>query len=267
MPQTNPNSTMELKGIYHQTLKAIIGCVDKEALLARMMELVNSEPEFLKAQPLILDLTRLESKPTKQQLSGMLSAAKTAGFIPVGFVCQDPDMRSGVESLGVAYMHPEEIRQPASKKATAGTTPPESSAAQPSSAVVMAASAAAKAYMTTSAADPAGPMVVDQPVRSGMQIYAKGRDLIVMAPVSNGAEIISDGNVYVFGPMMGRAVAGASGNSNARIFASDLRAQLVAIDGVYSNFVPGVPEHLSGRLVQIRLTKQDDRQTIQVDPI
>jgi septum site-determining protein MinC len=76
-------------------------------------------------------------------------------------------------------------------------------------------------------------MVVTQPVRAGSRIYAQGRDLICTATVNAGAEIIADGNVHVYGTLRGRAIAGASGFDEARIFALDFDPELVAIAGLY----------------------------------
>ena len=75
--------------------------------------------------------------------------------------------------------------------------------------------------------------IVTEPVRSGTQIYARGGDLIVTAAVSPGAELVADGNIHVYGPLRGRALAGASGDTSARIFCSRLEAELVSIAGRY----------------------------------
>jgi septum site-determining protein MinC len=102
--------------------------------------------------------------------------------------------------------------------------------------------------------------LVTQPVRSGTQIYARGADLVVTAPVSAGAEIMADGNIHVYAALRGRALAGATGDADARIFCSRLEAELVSIAGHYlvSDQIP--PEH-RGLAVQIALL--DDRLTIE----
>lgn len=87
------------------------------------------------------------------------------------------------------------------------------------------------------AAAPAGrrpARIVDSPVRSGQQIYAEGADLVVMAPVSVGAEVIADGCVHAYAPLRGRAIAGAKGDETARIFCRKFEAELVAVAGVYA---------------------------------
>ena len=108
------------------------------------------------------------------------------------------------------------------------------------------------------AAPPAPPapvqaMIVDTPVRAGQRIYARGTDLIITATVNNGAEIIADGSIHVYAPLHGRALAGASGNADARIFALQLEPELVSIAGVYRTFDEGFPAELSRQAVQIRL--------------
>jgi septum site-determining protein MinC len=83
------------------------------------------------------------------------------------------------------------------------------------------------------AADLRLPLVVRQPVRSGQVVYAAGADLIVLAPVNPGAQLIADGNIHVYSTLRGRAVAGARGCLEARIFCQRLQAELVGVDAVY----------------------------------
>jgi septum site-determining protein MinC len=108
------------------------------------------------------------------------------------------------------------------------------------------------------AAPPAPPaplntMIIDTPVRAGQRIYARGADLIITAVVNNGAEIIADGSIHVYAPLHGRALAGASGNADARIFALSLEPELVSIAGVYRTFDDGFPPDVLRQPAQIRL--------------
>lgn len=96
-------------------------------------------------------------------------------------------------------------------------------------------------------------MIVDVPVRAGQRIYARGSDLIVNAIVNNGAELIADGSIHVYAPLRGRALAGASGNANARIFTLSMEAELVSIAGVYRTFDGGLPKDLAKQPAQVRL--------------
>lgn len=97
------------------------------------------------------------------------------------------------------------------------------------------------------------PVVVDTPVRAGQRIYARGTDLIVTAVVNNGAELIADGSIHVYAPLNGRALAGASGNPDARIFALSMQPELVSIAGVYRTFDEGFPSDLARQPTMIRL--------------
>jgi len=95
--------------------------------------------------------------------------------------------------------------------------------------------------------------IIDKPLRSGQQVYAKGGDLIVLASVNFGAEIIADGNIHVYAPLRGRAIAGARGNTDARIFSLNLEPQLVAIAGIYRTAENPLPPEVVGKPAQIRL--------------
>ena len=96
-------------------------------------------------------------------------------------------------------------------------------------------------------------LIIDKPLRSGQQVYAKGGDLIVLALVSNGAEVIADGHIHVYAPLRGKAIAGAKGDTTARIFAASMEAELIAIAGIYRTTENPLPESVLGRPAQIRL--------------
>ena len=102
------------------------------------------------------------------------------------------------------------------------------------------------------AAAPAA-LIIDTPVRAGQRIYARGSDLIVTAIVNSGAELIADGSIHVYAPLRGRALAGASGNAEARIFALSMEAELVSIAGTYRTFESGLPKDLAKKPAQVRL--------------
>jgi septum site-determining protein MinC len=102
-------------------------------------------------------------------------------------------------------------------------------------------------------AEPLGAMVIDKPLRSGQHVYAKGRDLIVMAMVNPGAEIMADGHIHVYAPLRGKAIAGARGNEDARIFTLSLEAELVSVAGTYRTSDTPLPAEVAGKPAQISL--------------
>lgn len=99
-------------------------------------------------------------------------------------------------------------------------------------------------------------VIIDRPLRSGQQVYARGGDLIILAAVNPGAEVIADGNIHVYAPLRGRALAGARGNTEARILTTVFAAELVSIAGIYRTFEDGVPAKLANQPVQVRLAAE-----------
>lgn len=96
-------------------------------------------------------------------------------------------------------------------------------------------------------------LIVDKPLRSGQQVYAKGGDLIVTAVVNHGAEVIADGSIHVYAPLRGKAIAGAKGNTQARIFATCMEPELLSIAGTYRTTDNPLPDSVRGKPAQIRL--------------
>ena len=99
-------------------------------------------------------------------------------------------------------------------------------------------------------------MVVRQAVRGGQVVYAQNNDLVVLAPVNAGAQVIADGHVHIYSTLRGRAVAGANGLPGARIFVQKLEAELIAVSGSYV-MAEEIPPQLRGRAVQASLENGD----------
>jgi septum site-determining protein MinC len=110
-------------------------------------------------------------------------------------------------------------------------------------------------------------MLVDKPLRSGQQVYARGRDLVVMAMVNAGAEVIADGSIHVYAPLRGKAIAGARGNSQARIYAHSLEAELVSIAGIYRTSEVPLPEKVRGKPALVRLLTDASGDKLIMEPL
>jgi septum site-determining protein MinC len=95
--------------------------------------------------------------------------------------------------------------------------------------------------------------VIDRPLRSGQRVYARGGDLVVLGLVSHGAEVIADGNIHVYGPLRGRAIAGANGDAEARIFAAAMEPELISIAGTYRTTDKPLADDVLGKPAQVRL--------------
>lgn len=106
---------------------------------------------------------------------------------------------------------------------------------------------------TSAHAPPEDALVIGKPLRSGQQVYARGRDLVLLAQVNSGAEVIADGNIHVYAPLLGKAIAGALGNARARIFSVFMAPELVSIAGIYATGDGEVPESVHGKTAQFSL--------------
>ena len=110
-------------------------------------------------------------------------------------------------------------------------------------------------------------VTLDKPLRSGQQFYARGSDLIVTAMISAGAEVIADGNIHIYAPLRGRALAGASGDKTARIFTTCMEAELVSVAGLYRTFEAGVPAELARQPTTISLLEDNGDHRLTVAPL
>ena len=117
------------------------------------------------------------------------------------------------------------------------------------------------------AATPWGAMVIDKPLRSGQQVYAKGRDLIVMGMVNAGAEVIADGHIHVYGALRGKALAGARGHADAQIFAQVMEPELISIAGVYRTSENALPKEVLGKAAHVCLQSGAEGDKLLITPL
>ena len=114
---------------------------------------------------------------------------------------------------------------------------------------------------------PSGALVVDKPLRSGQQVYAKGRDLVVMAMVNPGAEVIADGHIHIYAPLRGKAIAGARGQADSRIFALAMEPELISIAGVYRTSENPLPAEVWGKPAQVSLQSGPEGDKLTIAPL
>lgn len=212
-----------------------------DAIAGQLEQKIGKAPEFFRNAPIIVDLGEL----TDEQKNGLdlleiLEKIHKFELAPVGMRGGNADHQKLARQEKLAVLA--DVKTESAPEPIKNTTPKR-------------AIPAPKAIVNLT-------KVIDQPVRSGQRIYATGGDLIVMAQVSPGAEIMADGNIHVYGSLKGRALAGVQGNKAARIFCTDLQAQLVAIGGNYRTSEDD-DQGLKGKMVQIYL--QDD--TLKIDPL
>jgi septum site-determining protein MinC len=221
---------------------------DPEALRASLEVRVHEAPSLFERAPVVVDLSFLSAQPADAEVAALLDAVRTAGMMPVGLAYGDSATDELSRRLGLpliakfraAYERQDPREAPAGKRASAPAAP------EPG---VPAAS---------SSAAPTVALQHRQPVRTGQQVYAQGSDLVVTGTVANGAEVLADGNIHIYGSLRGRAFAGALGDTDTRIFCSEFRAEIVSIAGHYRVFEE-LPKEFAGRAVQIWLAHEDSK--------
>lgn len=269
------NNEVELKGGMYAFISLKLYVSDLDVIDKHVADKVQQAPSFFKGTPVVVDFTPLE-----EQLDGELDLdpaklferIRAHNLLPI--VASVTDKSSALaQSIGLPL-----IERSAKTLATTSTT--DSSDHQ--SGVGMASARAGTDNPATtaikteseaelSAAAPAAqevqvviraPLLIDKPVRTGQQLYARDTDLIVMGSIAPGAEVIADNNIHVYGPLRGRALCGVSGNTNTRIFCKSLEAELVSVAGNY-RVLEEIPEDLRGKPAQVWL----DGEKLNIGPL
>ena len=214
-------------------------------------------PQLFLNAPVLIDVGTLAGHGAGLAIEELVRTLRSCKLVPVAIANLADELRERAVAAGMGLMQqaagrprPED-RTAATPNAAgesievghaAGRTPAPSTSAAPPRAGALAPAAPASGH--------AGPMVITQPVRSGQVVYAQNADLVVLAPVNPGAQVIADGHIHIYAPLRGRAVAGVQGLLGARIFCQRLEAELVAISGAYLT-ADDIPEARRGRPAQI----------------
>jgi septum site-determining protein MinC len=223
------------------------------ALVERQLRVKIAQlPQLFLDAPVLLDLGAMGDVASSLPLAELVQVLKLCKLVPVAASNVPDALRPAVVAAGLGVLQPQP--QPARGAERAIENP----------VAVTEAPAPVAAEQPTAAAAPArrvahgGPVVVTQPVRSGQVVYAQNNDLVVLAPVNPGAQVIADGHVHIYAPLRGRAVAGAQGLLGARIFCQKLEAELVAISGAY--VMPDeIPADRRGKPAQVYLENGECR--------
>lgn len=216
----------------------ILTSTEAQTIEDQLRAKISLAPEFFRNSPLILDLQELNKQNVDVNLEQLLGVIRGVGLMPVGVRGGTPTQNGQIIALGLPVFSINSSAVSARSQIQTLMVPPVA----PEPAEKSEAQAASVGQTT---------MIVNQQVRSGQRIYA-GSDLVVLASVSAGAEIIAEGNIHVYGVLRGRVLAGVQGNTEARIFCSDLQAELVSIAGTYK-ISEDLDPSVYGKQVQIYL--------------
>jgi septum site-determining protein MinC len=218
---------------------------DLQAVAQALSQQLAESPGFFDQDPALIDLEALPDDVGPIDFPALIQLLHEHQLRPVAIKASRQDWLDAAKAAGLAQADDARIRRQV----------PASPQPKPAPAVVSAAPALADA------------MVLDRPLRSGQQVYAKGRDLIVLAMVNPGAEVLADGHIHVYAPLRGKAIAGAKGFAGARIFAQSMDPELISIAGVYRTSENPLPAEVRGRAAQVCLQAGPDGDKLLIVPL
>lgn len=192
----------QLKGSQFTMPILLLRNPDTNLIIAQLSTVIEKNINFFKSAPLVIDLQEINDQDPIIEFEAICQLLKQYGVIPVAVRNGNDQQLAAARAAGLGVLSESKVEI---------TADPSSQEQQQ--------------IITTK--------LVTQPVRSGQQIYAKGSDLVVLSNVSAGAELLADGNIHVYGILRGRALAGVSGDTNARIFCHQLQAEMISIAGIY----------------------------------
>ena len=253
--QATTPDTFEIKSATLPLLALVLKSADLAALARDLESRFGDIPDFFDQDAMVIDLSRLESKgePPTVDFAALLELLKKYRLAPVAVHGGRVEQAAAAVAAGLF---------PA-RDARIGTTAPSVSNTE----AAVQAFTQAVTQAATQAATPPGALVIDKPLRSGQQVYARGRDLVMLAMVNAGAEVIADGHIHVYAPLRGRAIAGARGNVDARIFALSMEPELISIAGLYRTGETPLPETVWGKPTQLRLVAGSEGNRLVFDPL
>lgn len=266
------NSEVELKGGMYTFMSLKLHTDDLDTIDKRLGDKVQQAPGFFKDTPVVIDLTVLEEKEDSElDAHRLLELVRSHQLEPiVASICNKSSPLA--TSIALPLIEGSARRQNNSKKPDRADKGQSEDAAESPQADQKSSTAAAGVASAEARVDlelgrqvevvVKTPMLVNRPVRSGQQVYARDTDLIVLGQIGPGAEIIADNNIHVYGPLRGRALCGVSGNTDARIFCQSLEAELVSVAGNY-RVLEEIPGELRGKPAQIRL----DKDRLAIEPL
>ncbi|MEO7242049.1 MAG: septum site-determining protein MinC [Variovorax sp.] len=242
-------AVFEFKSATLPLIAIILKTPDLDLLAQALAEQLADTPDFFEDEPVVIDLSQLASQgsgdseggasPDFARLRQLLAQHRTQ---PIAVRGANPMQAAAARAAGLSITTLPVAPPPRAPAAAPQAPEPARSEAESAPQIV-------REYTSP----PGGSVLVERPLRSGQQVYARGGDLIVLDVVNFGAEVIADGHIHVYAPLRGKAMAGARGDTEARIFSTCMEAQLVAIAGIYRTAEVALPTEIAGKAAQVRL--------------
>ena len=214
-------------------IAVLLKTVDLAELADAMQARLGDTPDFFEQDPVVIDLAAVRDADETVDFATLITLLRSYRVVPIAVRSGSASQMEAAQAAGLLV---------------APDAPPARAEAAP-----VAAQEVVREVVREVPVASAGAMVIDKPLRSGQQVYARGTDLIVMALVNHGAEVIADGNIHVYAPLRGKAIAGARGNTDARIFSTCMEPELLSIAGNYRTTDVALAADIIGKPAQVRL--------------
>lgn len=246
----NAPATFEIKSANLPLVALRLKSTDLDALAAELSRQYGDIPDFFDNDPLVVDLSPLPADAPGPDFVALIALLRFHRLAPLAFKGGTAQQAAAALAAGlVGAPDAATVKTATTAQQAIGQSPPAAPAEPPLAGAQLPA------------------LVIDKPLRSGQQVYARGRDLVVMAMVNAGAEVIADGHIHVYAPLRGKAIAGARGNADARIFALSLEPELISIAGIYRTTENALPPEIWGRATQVRLVAGPDGERLVMEPL
>lgn len=233
MQNSKSKKPIEIKISTVVAVSVILHVAELPLLQAALGEMTGGAPDFFDDEFAVIDAGALDLTAAAPDWAALIGLLKSHHLNPMAVRNAPAALHADIKTHGLSI---DMVARPRAEEA-ASAPPPAIEVPEVAAAPVAQAAA----------------MIIDTPVRAGQRIYARGVDLIITAAVNNGAEVIADGSIHIYAPLRGRALAGASGNPDARIFAMVMEPELVSIAGMYRTFENGFPQDQGQQPAQVRL--------------
>jgi septum site-determining protein MinC len=236
VPKANASVVFDLKSAALTLIAVVLKTPDLAQLAEALDERFADAPGLIDQDPVAIDLSQLPQDSPALDFPALIELLRRHKMVPVAVKGGSEAQLEAALAAGLT----EAADGPATPRVDVAVTAPE----------VVLTEVIHEVQVPTPAA---ATLVIERPLRSGQQVYARGGDLVVLGVVNFGAEVIADGSIHVYAPLRGRAIAGARGNTAARIYSTCLEAQLVAIAGTYRTAEIALPEDVRAKPAQVRL--------------
>lgn len=245
--EPRPAPALELKTTRLAGIQVILNSAEHAALDTHLSTLFAATPDFFGGEAAVFECGRLPADAPSPDWAWLARELKSRGLNPFAVQNASAELAAAAQQAGLLVLNDV---APASTAAAAEPEPVPEPEAVPAPEPARSATAPTR--------------IIDKPLRSGQRVYAAGGDIVVLAAVNPGAEVIADGSIHVYAPLKGRALAGARGDTSARIFTTHLEAELVSIAGVYRTFDAAPDAAVARKPAQIRLA---DASQIVIEPL